>query len=118
LVWQTQRLFLELFQKLAEWLSDDEPIAPVVLEEQLAMLLAVAITLLRQHHVNKRGQCLLCGWTRWKWRFWRRRRRCTVHQAVEFICYRFAKMKMRMSGSFRLELPIEIMSAKFASRPL
>lgn len=46
-VWQTQhRFFLELFQKLAEWLSDDEPIAPVVLEEQLAMLLAVAITLL------------------------------------------------------------------------
>lgn len=84
-VWRTQhRLFVELFQQLAEWLSDDEPREPAVLEEQLARLLAMALVLLRQHHVNKRGQCPFCGWTRWKWRFWRRRRRCTVHQTVEF----------------------------------
>lgn len=83
-VWETRhRLFLEELQKLAEWLCDDEPRAPAVLEEQTARLLAMANTLLRQHQVNKRGQCQFCGWTRWKWRLWRRRRRCTVHQALE-----------------------------------
>ncbi|MCA1676966.1 MAG: hypothetical protein LC799_33920 [Actinobacteria bacterium] len=83
-VWETQhRLFFELLQKLTEWLSDDEPRAPTALEEQLARLLAVAIMLLRQHEVNKRGQCQFCGWTRWRWRWWRRRRRCTVHQALD-----------------------------------
>lgn len=83
-VWETKhRLFLELFQGLAEWLSDDEPRALTVLEEQMTRLLAVAITLLQQHNVNKRGQCQFCCWTRWKWRFWRSRRRCTVHQALD-----------------------------------
>jgi hypothetical protein len=81
---QTQhRLFLELLQKLVERLSDDEPRAPEVFEEQLVRLLATAIMLLRQHQVNKRGQCQFCDWTRWRWRFWRRRRRCTVHQALD-----------------------------------
>lgn len=84
-VWQTQhRLFSELFQNLAEWLSSDAPRAPAVLEERMARLLAVVVILMRQHHVNKRGQCRICGWTRWKWRFWCRRRRCTVHQASDF----------------------------------
>ncbi|MCA1672694.1 MAG: hypothetical protein LC799_10990 [Actinobacteria bacterium] len=83
-VWETQqRLFFELLQKLAEWLSDDEPKAPTALEEQMVRLLAVAVMLLRQHEVNKRGQCQFCGWTRWRWRLWRRRRRCTVHQALD-----------------------------------
>lgn len=83
-VWETRsRLLREELQKLAEWLSDDAPRAPAALEEQVVRLLAAAIMLLRQHQVNKRGQCQFCGWTRWKWRFWRRRRRCTVHQVLE-----------------------------------
>lgn len=83
-VWETRsRLFREDVERLAEWLSNDEPRAPTELEEQMARLLAMAVILLRQHQTNKRGQCQFCGWTRWKWRFWRRRRRCTVHQALD-----------------------------------
>ncbi|MGQ0719703.1 MAG: hypothetical protein ACT4NP_20765 [Pseudonocardiales bacterium] len=59
--------------------------APTALEERTVQLLATVLTLLRQHPVNKRGQCRLCGWTRWKWRFWRRRRRCTVYAALDHV---------------------------------
>jgi hypothetical protein len=83
-VWETRsRLLLEEVGRLAEWLSSDGPRTPSELEEQMVRLLAVTVILLRQHRVNKRGQCRLCGWTRWKWRFWRRQRRCTVHQALD-----------------------------------
>jgi len=82
-VWQTRsRLFLEELEKLAERLSADEARSREVCEERMMRLLAVAVILLRQHRINKQGQCQFCGWTRWKWRFWRRRRRCTVHQAL------------------------------------
>ncbi|MCA1674729.1 MAG: hypothetical protein LC799_21895, partial [Actinobacteria bacterium] len=47
-------------------------------------LLMAAVRLLRQHEVNKRGQCKFCGWTRWVMRFWRRRRQCTVYSALVF----------------------------------
>lgn len=84
-IWETRsRLFLEELEKLAEWLISDAPKAPATLEEQTVRLLTVAVVLLRQHQVNKRGQCQYCGWTRWQWRFWRRPRRCTVHQALDF----------------------------------
>lgn len=67
-VWETRhRLFSEELQQLAEWLCDDEPRASAACEEQTVRLLAMAVTLLRQHQVNKRGQCQLCGWTRWRW---------------------------------------------------
>ena len=83
-IWETRsRLFLEELEKLVEWLSSDVPRAPTALEEQTVRLLAMAVTLLSQHQVNKRGQCQFCGWTRWTWRLWRRRRRCTVHQALD-----------------------------------
>ncbi|MGH4007557.1 MAG: hypothetical protein ACRDTH_05210 [Pseudonocardiaceae bacterium] len=57
--------------------------APAALEGWTVQLLATVLMLLRQHHINKRGQCRLCGWTRWTWRFWRRRRRCTVYTALD-----------------------------------
>jgi hypothetical protein len=83
-VWETRsRLFEEELEKLAAWLINDSPKTPVILEEQTVRLLAMAVTLLSQHRVNKRGQCQFCGWTRWTWRIWRRRRRCTVHQALD-----------------------------------
>jgi hypothetical protein len=82
-VWETRhRLFLEELQKLVEWLSSDAPRVPVALEERTVRLLAMIVILLRQHQINKRGQCQYCGRTRWMWQFWRRRRRCTVHQAL------------------------------------
>lgn len=83
-MWETRsRLYLEKVDRLAEWLSNDEPRTPAALEEQTVRLLAVTVMLLRQHWVNKRGQCQFCGWTRWKWRWWRRRRQCTVHRALD-----------------------------------
>jgi hypothetical protein len=61
-IWETpSRLFLEELQKLTEWLSSDAPRAPAALEEKTVRLLAIAVTLLRQHQVNKRGQCQFCG---------------------------------------------------------
>jgi len=55
----------------------------MVLDERIVQLLATVLILLRQHHVNQRGQCRFCGATRWAWRFWHRRRRCTVHAALD-----------------------------------
>jgi hypothetical protein len=69
-VWETRsRLFLEELEKLAEWLSSDAPKVPASLEEQTVRLLVMVIMLLRQHRINKRGQCQWCGWTRWAWGF-------------------------------------------------
>lgn len=83
-VWKTRhRLLREELEEWVEWLGGDAPRDPVVVEEQTLRLLAAAVALLGQHAVNKRGQCKFCGWTRWKWRFWRRRRRCTVFQAMD-----------------------------------
>lgn len=75
---------MEELQRLAEWLSGDAPREPAALDERTVRLLAMTVTLLRQHQVNKRGQCQYCGWTRWTWPFWHRPRRCTVHQALDF----------------------------------
>ncbi len=83
-IWETRsRLFIEELEKLVEWLSSDAPKTPAALEEQTVRLLAMAVMLLRQHQVNKRGQCQYCGWTRWQWRLCRGGRRCTVHQALD-----------------------------------
>jgi hypothetical protein len=35
---------------------------------EMVRLLAGVVMLLRQHRVNKRGQCNYCGWTWWTWR--------------------------------------------------
>ncbi|MGH4008016.1 MAG: hypothetical protein ACRDTH_07630 [Pseudonocardiaceae bacterium] len=75
-------MFLEELEKLAERLISDAPKSPASLEERTVRLLAITVTLLRQHRVNKRGQCQCC-WTRWTWGFWRRQRRCTVYQALD-----------------------------------
>lgn len=53
-------------------------------EEQIVRLLTGVLGLLRQHQVNKQGQCRFCGWTRWRWRWWRRRPQCTVYRAFDF----------------------------------
>jgi len=83
-VWQTRyRLLLEELEQWMDWLGGNEPRESVVVEEQALRLLTAAVVLLGQHAVNKRGQCKFCGRTRWKWRFWRRRRKCTVFQAVD-----------------------------------
>lgn len=96
IVWETRyRLLLEQLEELADQLRNKQQIAPVALEEQTVRLLAGVIMLLRQHRVNERGQCQYCGWTRWTWRLWRRRPRCTVYRSLEFA------MKQRLDMVWR-----------------
>jgi len=84
-VWGTRyRLLLEQLEHLAHWLRADQPPDPAVVEDQAVRLLMGMFQLLRQHQVNKRGQCQFCGWTRRGRRLWRRRPRCTVYQALDF----------------------------------
>jgi hypothetical protein len=84
-VWQTRyRLLLEQLEALASQLSGEEPITQPVLQDQTVRLLAGVVMLLRQHQVNKRGQCKYCGWTRRTWRLLRRRPQCTVYLALDF----------------------------------
>lgn len=84
-VWETRyRLLLERLEELAGQLRSEEEIVPAALEEQTERLLTGVVMLLRKHHVNKWGQCKYCGWTRWTWRFCRRRPRCTVYRSLDF----------------------------------
>lgn len=89
-VWGTKyRLLLEELEQLANWLSADKPREPRVVEIQTVRLLMGMVLLLRQHQVNKRGQCRFCrwpqgGWPQGGWSLWRRRPRCTVYRALDF----------------------------------
>ena len=57
-VWATRyRLLREWLEELEDWLSGEQPVAYAVVEEQAVRLLMAAVRLLRQHEVNKRGQC-------------------------------------------------------------
>lgn len=85
-VWQAQRrLLLELLEAFARRLSGEEKVPPEVVEEQAVRLLAGMLMLLRQHKINKRGQCRFCGWSGKIWHFWRRRPRCTVYRNLNFV---------------------------------
>lgn len=84
-VWETRhRLVLDYLEKVVGQLRSNEQVAPAELEEQLLRLLTGVLMLLRQHRVNKRGQCKYCGWTRWTWRFWCRRPQCAVYLSFDF----------------------------------
>lgn len=78
------RLLLEELEHLADWLGEQQPPEPLIVEEQTIRLLMGVVRLLRQHRVNHRGRCRFCGWTRWGWRIWRRRPQCTVYRALDF----------------------------------
>lgn len=95
-VWETRcRVLLERLEELADRLRRKEPIAPGVLAEETVRLLAGVVMLLRQHRVNKRGQCKRCGWTRWTWLFWRRRPQCTVYLSLDFAMRQHLEMVWR-----------------------
>lgn len=75
-----------LFEQLEQWvekLSDEKPVEPEVVEELAVRLLAMVVMSLRQHGVNKRGQCRFCGSGTWRWQFWCRRSRCAVLRSVD-----------------------------------
>jgi len=83
-VWGTRyRLREEELARWVHWLSGEKPWQQAVLDERIVRLLATVLILLREHHVNRRGQCRFCRATRWTWRFWYRRRRCTVYRALD-----------------------------------
>lgn len=83
-VWQARRrLMLERLEELSEQLRSGQPIAPAALEEQAVRLLTGVLMLLRQHELNKRGQCRFCAASRW-WQFRHRRPQCTVYRTLGF----------------------------------
>jgi hypothetical protein len=81
-VWETRyRLLLEQLGALANQLKGQESTAHAVRNDQMVRLLTGVVMLLRQHRVNKRGQCQYCG--RW-WRFWQTQPQCTVYRCTDF----------------------------------
>jgi hypothetical protein len=84
-VWETRcRVLLERLEALAHKYRQEEPTAPTILEEHTVRLLVGVIMLLRQHRVNKWGQCRHCAWMRRTWRLWYRRPQCTVYLGLDF----------------------------------
>lgn len=83
--WETQyRLLHENLADLADGLSSERQIAPAVLKDHTVRLLAGLVMSLRQHEVNKNGQCRYCSRLITMWRFWRRRPRCTIYRNLSF----------------------------------
>jgi hypothetical protein len=78
------RLWTEQIAQWVEKLSGEKPVEPEALTELTVRLLAMAVMVLRQHVVNKRGQCRLCRPSLRMWRLWWRRPPCTVRRAFDF----------------------------------
>lgn len=72
-------------KELADQLSGAKAVSPAKTGNQIVQALAVVAILLRQHKINKRGQCKFCARPRWKWRFWSRRPPCTVYRTASFV---------------------------------
>jgi hypothetical protein len=84
-VWETRyRLVLEQLDELADQLRSKQQVAPAVLEEQTVRLLAGVLMLLRQHQLNKQGQCQFRA-TSLRWRFWHWRPQCAVYRTIDFV---------------------------------
>lgn len=77
------RLLFEQLERWVEKLSGEEPVEPEVVKELAVRFLAMAVMLLRQHRVSKRGRCRFCGWSTWRWQFWCRSPRCPVFRSVD-----------------------------------
>lgn len=78
------RLLLEQLAELVDWFCDADSMVPGVLREQAVRILTIVAMLITQDHVNRRGGCKSCDWTRQARRFWHKRTRCTVHRAFDF----------------------------------
>lgn len=98
-VWETRyQLLVETLENIVEQLSDEEArTSSAESNKQTVRVVMGALTLLRQHRVNKRGQCRYCGWTRWwRRRFWRRRPQCTVFRSLDFVLRQPVEMVVRL----------------------
>lgn len=100
-----------IFEQLEQWvekLGDEDPVKPEEVKELAVRLLAMAAMLLRQHEVNKRGQCKFCGCAPWNWRFWNRRPQCTVCSTLSFAMEQeFAVTWWRLFGSVGKQASLE-----------
>jgi hypothetical protein len=104
-VWETRyRLFLETLEETAGLLNNKESITSTEYKEQMSRLLMGVIMLLRQHRVNKHGQCLYCGWARWYRRVWWQRPRCTVYRTLDFALRQPMDVVLRLRNSSDLRL--------------
>ena len=80
--WQVRhRLLIQQCEKLANQLSGKEDPGRILFEEQAVRLLTGVVMVLRQHKLNKRGQCRACAAPG---RFWLRRPRCAVYRDLSF----------------------------------
>lgn len=78
------RLWTEQLEQWVEKLSGEKPVESEAVKELTVRLMAMAVMVLRQHVVNKRGQCRFCAWTRRNWRFRITRPPCMVCRAFDF----------------------------------
>jgi hypothetical protein len=84
-VWQIRcRALLERLEALGYHLRKNQPGVLTAREEHTARLLVGVVMLLRQHRVNKYGQCRYCAWTSRTWSLWHRRPQCTVYLTLDF----------------------------------
>ncbi len=83
--WETRhRRLTQQFEKLANQLSGKEALGQTLIEEQVVRLLTGVIMVLRQHKLNKRGQCVACAAPGRIWRFFLRRPPCAVYRDLNF----------------------------------
>lgn len=78
------RLLLEYLERLADQLRREESVEPAELKAHTVRLLTAVVMLLRQHRINKRGQCKFCTAPHWTWRFRHKQPQCTVYRALGF----------------------------------
>jgi hypothetical protein len=100
-VWETRyHLLVETLDELVERFCGEEPDMLSMSSKEQAMRVLMGVTaLLKQHRINKHGQCSYCGWTRWYWRFWRRRPLCTVYRGLDFVLRQPVDVVMRLGGA-------------------
>jgi hypothetical protein len=72
-------------KEFTDQLSGTKEISPAKTKNQIIQTLTVVNLLLRQHQINKRGQCKFCSRPRWRWMFWSRRPPCTVYRTASFV---------------------------------
>jgi hypothetical protein len=98
-VWETRyHLLIETLENTVERLRDEKAHTPAEPTEQTVRVVVGVLMLLRQHRVNKRGQCRYCGWTRWYWRVWRRQPQCTVFRSLDFVVRQPVELVMRLGS--------------------
>jgi hypothetical protein len=97
-VWETRyRLLMETLENIVAGLGDTAPgTSSPESNNQTVRVIVGVLTLLKQHRVNKRGQCRYCGWTRWYWRLWRARPQCTVVRSLDFVLRQPVELVVRL----------------------